>query len=253
MQRVLVIDDEAHIRRMMRITLEAAGYEVGEAADGLRGLEMCSAGATWDVVLLDQKMPGIDGIETLRRLRERDPAMRVIMVTAFASIELAVDAMKLGATDFVRKPMTPDILRNTVAAALAKSPVATHVDRPATAARPQRPRIETVTMNGFHIVRTSEEERTISEHPGVYHFLVRTPKGQEQDVVVPVDASAVVMVERLIRRSLPIESSFWQSYAEHTLATYVWDEGQIPSVPLTITQVDRRGVDLAARWEQTVQ
>ena len=108
-------------------------------------------------------------------------------------------------------------------------------------------------MNGFHIVRTSAEERTTSAQPGVYHFLVRDPKGQEQDVVVQVDASAVVMVERLIRRSLPIESSFWQSYAEHTLATYVWDEGQIPSVPLTITQVDRRGVDLASRWEQTVQ
>ena len=160
MQRVLVIDDEAHIRHMMRLTLEAAGYEVGEAADGLRGLEMCGAGVVWDVVLLDQKMPGIDGIETLRRLRERAPATRVIMVTAFASIELAVEAMKLGATDFVRKPMTPDILRHTVAAALAKPPVATPMGRPVSAARPQRPRIETVTMNGFHIVRTSAEERT---------------------------------------------------------------------------------------------
>lgn len=253
MQRVLVIDDEAHIRHMMRITLETAGYEVGEAADGLRGLEMCGAGVVWDVVLLDQKMPGIDGIETLRRLRECAPATRVIMVTAFASIELAVDAMKLGATDFVRKPMTPDILRHTVAAALAKPPVATPMGRPAQAARPQRPRIETVTMNGFHIVRTSAEERTTATHPGVYHFLVRDPKGQEQDVVVQVDASAVAMVERLIRRPLPLTSSFWKSYAEHTLATYVWDEGRIPPLPLTITQVERRDVDLAARWEETVR
>jgi len=253
MQRVLVIDDEAHIRHMMRLTMEAAGYEVGEAADGLRGLEMCSTGVNWDVVLLDQKMPGIDGIETLRRLREHAPATRVIMVTAFASIELAVDAMKLGATDFARKPMTPDVLRNTVAAALAKPPVATPMGRPASAARPQRPRIETVTMNGFHIVRTSEEERTTSEHPGVYHFRVRDPKGLEQDVVVQVDASAVAMVERLIRRPLPMTSSFWKSYAEHTLATYVWDEGRIPSMPLIITQVERRDVDLAARWEETVR
>jgi CheY-like chemotaxis protein len=252
-QRVLIIDDEAHIRHMMRLTLEAAGYEVGEAADGLRGLEMCSTGVSWDVVLLDQKMPGIDGIETLRRLREHAPATRVIMVTAFASIELAVDAMKLGATDFVRKPMTPDILRNTVAAALAKSPVATSAGRPAQIARPQRPRIEIVTMNGFHIVRTSAEKGTAAEPPGVYHFLVRAPKGQEQDVVVQVDASAVAMVERLIRRPLPLTSSFWKSYAEHTLATYVWDEGCIPSLPLIITQVERRDVDLAARWEETVQ
>jgi DNA-binding response OmpR family regulator len=253
MQRVLVIDDETHIRHMMRLTLEATGYEVGDAADGLRGLEMCGAGEVWDVVLLDQKMPGIDGVETLRRLRECAPATRVIMVTAFASIELAVEAMKLGATDFVRKPMTPDTLRHTVAAALAKLPVATSMGRPAQAARPQRPRIETVTMNGFHIMRTSAEERPPSEHPGVYHFLVRDPKGQEQDVVVQVDASAVAMVERLIRRPLPLTNSFWKSYAEHTLATYVWDEGRIPSLPLTITQVERRDVDLAARWEETVR
>jgi len=251
-QRVLVIDDEAHIRRMMRITLETAGYEVGEAADGLQGLEMYGAGAAWDVVLLDQKMPGIDGIETLRRLRERASATRVIMVTAFASIELAVDAMKLGATDFVRKPMTPEILRNTVAAALAKPSVAAHVGQPATAARPTRPRIETVTMNGFHIVRTGEVGYTTLEHPGEYHFLVKDPKGQEQDVVVEVDASAVAMVERMIRRRLPLASSFWASYAEHTLAKYVWNEGRIPSMPLIITQVDRLDVDLAARWEETV-
>jgi DNA-binding response OmpR family regulator len=238
MQRVLVIDDEAHIRHMMRITLEAAGYEVGEAADGLRGLEVCGADAVWDVVLLDQKMPGIDGLETLRRLRERAPA--------------TVDAMKLGATDFVRKPMTPEILRQTVAAALAKPPVATPIDRPAQAARPQRPRIETVTMNGFHIVRVSAEERTTAAHPGVYHFLVRNPEGQEQEVVVQVDTSAVAMVERLIHRPLPLTSSFWRSYAEHTLATYVWDEGRIPSLPIIITQVERRDVDLAARWQETV-
>src|SRR4029453_3763416 len=118
--------------------------------------------------------------------------------------------------------------RQTVAAALAKPPVATPIGQPARATRPQRPRIETVTMNGFHIVRTSAEEHTTAKHPGVYHFLVRDPKGQEQDVMVQVDAGAVAMVERLIRRSLPITGSFWKSYAEHTLATYVWDEGRIP-------------------------
>ena len=118
--RLLVIDDEDHIRRVMRMTLEAAGYEVGEAADGARGLEAFGDGSTWDAVLLDQRMPGMDGLETLRRMKERKADARVIMITAYASIELAVDAMKLGATDFVRKPMTPEIVRNAVTAALAK-------------------------------------------------------------------------------------------------------------------------------------
>src|SRR6185369_6974530 len=98
------------------------GYEVGEAGDGEQGLEAFGDGSAWDAVLLDQRMPGMDGLETLRRIKHRDASARVIMSTAYASIELAVDAMKLGATDFVRKPMTPEIVRNAVAAALSKQP-----------------------------------------------------------------------------------------------------------------------------------
>ena len=137
---------------MMRLTLGTAGDAVGEARDGQQGLGVFDDGSAWDAVLLDQRMPGMDGLETLHRLKERAPEARVIMVTAYASIELAVDAMKLGATDFVRKPMTPDILRNTVAAALAKSSTVARGPRPAAVPPPQRPRIETLTMNGFHLV-----------------------------------------------------------------------------------------------------
>src|SRR5207302_3112949 len=119
-ERVLIIEDEENIRRMMRLTLEAAGYEVGEAVNGAQGLEVYGDGSSWDVVLLDQRMPGMDGLETLRRIKKRDADARVIIDTAYASIELAVDAMKLGANDFVRKPMTPEILRGAVHAALTK-------------------------------------------------------------------------------------------------------------------------------------
>ena len=121
-RRILIIDDEENIRRMTRLTLEAAGYEVGEANDGPQGLEVFGDGSNWNAVLLDQRMPGMDGLETLRHIKDRNRAARVIMATAYASIELAVDAMKLGATDFVRKPMTPEILRNAIAAALSKQP-----------------------------------------------------------------------------------------------------------------------------------
>ena len=117
--KVLIIDDEPHIRQMMRLTLEAAGYQVDEAADGQAGLDRFGDGGGYDAVVLDQKMPGLDGLETLRRIKERAPDACVLMVTAFASIELAVDAMRLGATDFLRKPMTPEMLRGAVAAAIA--------------------------------------------------------------------------------------------------------------------------------------
>src|SRR4029453_17539688 len=118
--RILVVDDEEHLRRMMRLTLEAAGYEVEDAADGVAGLALFGDGTRFDASLLDQRMPGMDGLEVLRRMKLQRSDAVVIMVTAYATIELAVDAMKLGATDFVRKPMTPKTLQHAVAAALAK-------------------------------------------------------------------------------------------------------------------------------------
>ena len=64
--KLLIIDDEPHIRQMMRLTLEAAGYQVDEAADGQAGLDALRDGGEYDAVVLDQKMPGLDGLETLR-------------------------------------------------------------------------------------------------------------------------------------------------------------------------------------------
>ena len=120
--RVLVMDDETNIRRMIRLTLEADGYEVEDAADGKAGLDLYGDGSRFDAVVLDQKMPGMDGLETLKQIRRRTPDAAVVMATAFGSIELAVDAMKAGATDFLKKPSTPDTLRGAVLAAIAKRP-----------------------------------------------------------------------------------------------------------------------------------
>src|SRR5882762_7417086 len=153
--RVLIIDDEEHIRRMMRLTLEAAGHTVGEAGDGPEGLKLYGDGSGWDGVVLDQRMPGMDGLETLRRIKATNSRARVVMATAYASIELAVDVMKLGASDFVRKPMTPETLRNAVAAALTKArhdPGAFEQPASPTEAPPSPPIIETITMNGFSIL-----------------------------------------------------------------------------------------------------
>src|SRR5476649_1604687 len=146
--KLLIIDDEAHIRQMMRLTLEAAGYQVDEAPTGEEGLTRF-AGGGYDAVLLDQKMPGIDGLQTLRQIKARAPQACVVMVTAFASIDLAVDAMRLGATDFLRKPMTPEALRGAVAAALASRP-RTPIAQP----KPSEavPPIQTLTLNGFRIL-----------------------------------------------------------------------------------------------------
>src|SRR6185369_16200029 len=198
------------------------------------GLEAFGDGSSWDAVLLDQRMPGMDGLETLRHIKDRQPGARVIMATAYASIELAVDAMKLGATDFVRKPMTPEIVRNAVAAALSKQPSVS--ERPETPPKESsaEPLIQIITMNGFTIL-DSEDAR---HEPNERRFVVKSPTGSEHEVLVQIDEEAVGYVERMTRRKLPAENSFWTSQAQRLLGDYLWKEGTVPPTrKLTIKDV----------------
>jgi len=245
-KRILIIDDEENIRRVTRLTLQAAGYEVGEAADGERGLEAFGDGSSWDAVLLDQRMPGMDGLETLRHIKDRQPGARVIMATAYASIELAVDAMKLGATDFVRKPMTPEIVRNAVSAALSKQQRVREAMTPSKTEVAAEPLIQIITMNGFTIL-DSEGAR---HEPNERRFVVKSPTGSEHEVLVQIDEEAVGYVERMTRRKLPAENSFWTTQAQRLLGDYLWKEGKVPPTrKLTIKDVDRDELPIAARWQ----
>jgi CheY-like chemotaxis protein len=253
-KRILVVDDEEHIRRVMRMTLEAAGYDVGEAPDGLRGLEAFGDGAAWDAVLLDQRMPGMDGLETLRRMRERRADTRVIMITAYASIELAVDAMKLGATDFVRKPMTPETVRNAVTAALAKpAPHGAASPAPPPDRAPERPSVAVVrlTLNGFRLWPAPAEGGKPSD-PSKRLFVVQHPDGHEENIAVQIAPELSESVRRATGRLLPIESSFWSWEAERALNNYLWNEGRIPpDGTLAVSKMDKDDLQVASGWGET--
>jgi CheY-like chemotaxis protein len=244
--KVLIIDDEANIREMMRLTLEAAGYQVGEAADGEEGLARFGDGSGYDVVLLDQKMPGIDGLETLSRLLERTPDARVVMVTAFASIALAVDAMRLGATNFLRKPMTPEALRGAVAGATAERPV--RRERRTSSTTLEKPAIEAITLNGFRIVAApARTDGANGEHTfRVTHFGAAT----ESTVTVSIDPEAVARVARLSRRTLQPTGAFWRGHAERLLSAFLWSEGRVPeNGRLIVHDVSRDDLDVATAWQ----
>ena len=116
---VLIVDDEPSIRLMFRTTLESVGYQTQEAGDGLAALERLNVSSP-DVTLLDLKMPGMDGMETLRRLRDAGHETAVVIVTAHGSIPDAVIAMKYGAVDFLTKPVTPEVLRRVVGDIVAR-------------------------------------------------------------------------------------------------------------------------------------
>jgi len=244
--RVLIIEDEDRLRRMMRLTLESDA-EVGEAGSGEAGLDAFGQGG-WDVVLLDQRLPGIDGLETLRRLRQRDPAVCVVMVTAFASIELAVDAMKIGATDFLRKPVAPDALRGAVKAAL-RTKAELQQTRTGPSAAPVGPSIVSLTMNGYQIVR--EPGAAASSSPYDYQFAaVQFATGERRRVVVSIDPEEAARVTRLSGRRLAARSGFWMDQAERFLASYLWTEGSVPDgARLRLEEVSRDAIDIAARWQ----
>ena len=246
---ILIIDDEEHIRQMMRLTLEVAGYSVGEAHNGQEGLRLYGDGSSWDVVVLDQRMPGMDGLETLRRLKVSNPRARIVMATAYASIELAVDAMKLGASDFLRKPMTPETLRSSVAAALAKETQelapSERLAQP-TQIPPPLPVIQTITMNGFSIL---DHDKDAAQLPDQRRFTVASPAGTSCDVLVQIDEEALGYVERLTRRRLPAESSFWTELARGLLGDYLWNEGEVPPTgTLTLKEIGSEKLPIAARW-----
>jgi CheY-like chemotaxis protein len=246
--KVLIIDDEAHIREMMRLTLEATDHEVGEAADGEEGLTRFGDGSGYDVVLLDQKMPGIDGLDTLRQLLARRSDARVVMVTAFASVELAVDAMRLGATNFLRKPMTPEALRGAVAGALAERPAQRIPGRRTASTQPERPPIEAVTLNGFGFVAApAPTDAANGEHTfRVKHF----DSGTESTVTVSIDPEAVARVARLSRRALQPGGAFWRGQAERVLSAFLWSEGRVPeNGRLTVQDVSRNDLDVATAWQ----
>jgi len=111
---VLVVDDEGANRYSVSKTLQKVGYVVSEAANGEEALEQIAKQA-FDVVLTDIRMPGLDGIELLRRIREQAPEIIVILMTAYATLGNAVEALRLGAHDYLIKPSSSADIRQSVA------------------------------------------------------------------------------------------------------------------------------------------
>ncbi len=113
MPKVLVVDDQRSLRFTLAMMLRGAGYETDEAADGAEGAELGARGA-YDVVLTDLRMGARSGIDVLRAVKERQPMTEVLVMTAYGTIESAVEAMRLGAFDYLVKPITPERLASTV-------------------------------------------------------------------------------------------------------------------------------------------
>jgi two-component system nitrogen regulation response regulator NtrX len=117
MARLLVVDDESGIRGALAQVFEYEGHEVRQAEDGLSGITVAGEFRP-DVIFLDVKMPGLDGLDVLARLREDDPSALVVMISGHGTIDTAVEATRKGAYDFLEKPLDTDRLLVTLSRAL---------------------------------------------------------------------------------------------------------------------------------------
>lgn len=108
--RLLLVDDELDLLDSLAMVLRRRGMDVSPCADGYRALEAIAAGP-FDVVVLDMKMPGIDGLETLRRIRQTHPALPVVLLTGHPSDDLAALGLRQGAAECLMKPLdVPDLV-----------------------------------------------------------------------------------------------------------------------------------------------
>lgn len=143
---VLVVDDEAAIRYSVSKTLQRVGYQVRDAASGEDALDVIQA-QTFDVVLTDIRMPGLDGVELVRRIKDADPDTVVILMTAYPSLSTAVEALRLGAHDYLIKPSSSQDIKTSVARGIER---ARHLKR-------RRALLDAIRSSVFELSKGGEE------------------------------------------------------------------------------------------------
>jgi CheY-like chemotaxis protein len=234
---------------MIRLALETSSYDVGEAADGIEAFAILGGDPDWDAILLDQRMPVMEGIEVLRRLKVLAPSAHVVMMTAFPSVELAVEVVKLGATDFLRKPMTPEVVRKSVAAAIAKNAELQSIGNHGIESR--HTGTPSVTLNGFTILHIPDVTGGFPQSAKQRRFIVRKPNGDEQHIVVEITAEAIRTADQSTHHA-QIDEAFWTEQAEGFLRDFIWNDGNIPAGgKLILKSADRDSLEkLAREWRR---
>ena len=106
-KKILIVDDEANLRHMLSVVLRKQGYVVDEACDGEKALEMATQ-TSYDFILCDVRMPVLDGPEFLRRSQSIGICGTIIMMSAYGTVDTAVECMKMGAYDYISKPFKND-------------------------------------------------------------------------------------------------------------------------------------------------
>ena len=203
--RVLVVDDEKDIRDASERILTKMGFEVVKASRGDEAIQILPEKQV-SIVLLDLKMPGLDGIEVLKRIQAMDKDILVIVITGYATVETAIEAMKLGAYDFIPKPFEPDHLRIVVNRAQEKLRLAWEAERLEQERRrtladldTEKSRVRTIIEslpNG--VVVTNTQGQVVFMNPAFRWLLDLDPEctsGNQIDAYLPEDGLCKLIME----------------------------------------------------------
>lgn len=221
MAKILIVDDETNIRMMLRLALLQGQHQTDAAADGMEGLEKFGDGSAWDLVLLDQRMPGMEGLEVLKVMRERRPDAKVMMMTAFGTIDLALAARQAGASNFLRKPFTIETLRAAAEAALSNEELPQ-------GASPIPLSFDLTTVNAFQI-HSLPGIKKLPDGTIRDEFEVRPP-GQKMalcSVTLPPYLVELVLAHA-DREEMPGDDRFWQALCGEALANHLWQHAELP-------------------------
>jgi len=200
-KNILIVDDEEVIRDICFRSLEKKGYHVGLAENGIDALDHIREGI-YEIVFTDIKMPMMDGLELLQAIKRDFPHLEVVIMTAFATIESAIDAMKKGAYDFILKPIKPDQIRVVADRCLEK--VQLGKENKALRVANQK-LVELQEMKDKFVAITSHELRTPVSHLKGYLGIINDEEGQqlsasERDQCMEIILNAVDELEEIVTK-----------------------------------------------------
>jgi two-component system, OmpR family, response regulator len=222
---ILVVEDEEKIARVLELELEYEGYGVTKVFDGLEALEAYRTGS-WDLILLDVMLPGLSGIELLRRIRKNDLLTPVILLTAKSSVEDKVSGLDLGANDYITKPFQIEELLARIRAAL-------RIKR----AKEQQPQNENEELLRFADLSINQKSREVIRSEG--ESIDLTPREYDLLVYLAVNKRQVLSRDQILEAVWGYDF-FGDTNVVDVYIRYVRKKIDLPHLPSLIHTV--RGV-----------